>query len=168
VRLAWRTESERGNAGFAIERSDDGTAFTEIGFVPGAGTTTAAREYEYRDRPGATRVWYRLQQCDTDGTRSASPVLMVDVGIVGHPSLAVHPSPARGSVTLTARLAQPGEVSVRLIDMLGRTVRTLVAPRQVDAGVHGFPTALNGVRPGAYMCELACGSFRTLTPLVVY
>lgn len=168
VHLAWRTEGERTNAGFAIERSGDGTVFTEIGFVPGSGTTTAPREYDFIDRPAAPRVWYRLQQRDTDGTRSYSPVLMVDVGMAGQPSLAVHPSPARGSVTLTARLTQPGEVSVRLIDMLGRTVRTLLAPRWVDAGVHGFPVMLDGVRPGAYVCELAGGGFRTLTTLVVY
>ena len=50
VHLRWRTEGEVNNRGFGVERSTDGQHdWQEIGFVDGAGSSTAAHEYHFID-----------------------------------------------------------------------------------------------------------------------
>ena len=79
--LTWQTAHETNNAGFAVERrpADAPGAWTEVGFVDGAGTTTEPQTaYRFRARQvGYGQHAFRLRQVDFDGTatrrtRSAS------------------------------------------------------------------------------------------------
>ena len=48
----------------------------------------------------------------------------------------VSPNPTRGSATLSYALAAPSEVEITIVNMLGQTVATVVAPRTETAGTH--------------------------------
>ncbi|HKO21939.1 MAG TPA: PKD domain-containing protein [Candidatus Eisenbacteria bacterium] len=54
----------------------------------------------------------------------------------GLASASVSPNPLNPSGTLRFRTEAPGQVSVRLFDLSGRLVRTLLAPRKLEAGDH--------------------------------
>lgn len=76
--LNWSTAYEEDNAVFIVERSDDGSTFTDIGKVDAAGTTTDIQEYNFLDiMANAERSFYRLKQVDEDGTFSYSEVVAV-------------------------------------------------------------------------------------------
>lgn len=78
VRLEWRTTSETNNAGFYIERSANGFHWEDIGFVDGNATTSAVKDYTFRDeQPVAGLNYYRLRQIDFDGTTERSRVVAV-------------------------------------------------------------------------------------------
>jgi hypothetical protein len=78
VRLGWRTTSETDNAGFHIERSTNGFNWEDIGFVDGNATTSAVKDYTFRDKnPVAGVSYYRLRQIDFDGTTEHSRVQAV-------------------------------------------------------------------------------------------
>lgn len=75
VHLCWRTESEVGNIGFAIYRSEakDGK-YKKIAFVDGVGNSAMSSDYQYLDQKvekGKTYFYY-LQDIDVVGNKSKS------------------------------------------------------------------------------------------------
>jgi PKD repeat protein len=78
VDLGWQTASEKNNKGFAVERSEDGFTFHEIGFVAGAGNTSTKQSYRFSDMWAVQdQLYYRLKQVDEDGQSSYSRVQKV-------------------------------------------------------------------------------------------
>ena len=77
VAVKWRTEAESNTNYFAIERSEDGVRFIEIGRKPAAGSSNSPLDYSYTDDvPGLnnTTVFYRITTIDLDGKKSISTV----------------------------------------------------------------------------------------------
>ena len=131
--LRWATASELNNTGFQVERSLDGTRFDVLDFVAGASTSSQARTYAFVDA-GAARLapgqplYYRLQQVDTNGRRTASPVRALTFApgnAEGLLRLALYPNPAATATTLDLTGAPAGAYHVTLVDIAGRTVQTL-------------------------------------------
>ena len=145
ARLHWRTATELGNAGFAVEVSTDGTAFRRRAWVPGRGQ---AATYDFDDDQlptyGAPLVYYRLRQLDFDSTASLSEVRAVTVP-AGSATWQLWPNPTReGRVTVAG--LPPGQ-PVQLLDLTGRLLLTTTTP---PAGplLLELPTPL---RPGLYL-----------------
>ncbi len=163
VLLSWRTESEINNAGFRIERAFFPSAsYEEIGHVSGHGASLSPRDYSHLDANLAPGVRaYRLRQIDSDGTESLSGSVIVHVGI--DPRAALHvaawPNPARSAVTVACSLPGEADVSVRIIDALGRTVDVLRRER-MPAGLHHLSYDASALPRGSYMVavETASGS----------
>lgn len=99
IHLKWTTASELNNEGFFVEKSLDGEAFDEIGFVKGHGTTKEKQQYKfvYNDR---TQGYFRLRQVDFDGTTDYSKLLFLPDSDLSTERLSVYPNPTTGSVTL--------------------------------------------------------------------
>ncbi len=111
VHLEWATATEDQNAYFSVQRSGDNATFQEIDRVLGAGTSQVTMFYSCVDHaplPGTS--YYRLQQVDTDGNSTFSPVVSVlhDPG-----STTVFPNPTMdGSVTILDEEARSASVAV--------------------------------------------------------
>ena len=124
VRLRWQTQSETNNAGFAIEQRRDQGPFREVGFVPGAGTTSEPRDYRYRvDDMVPGSYAFRLRQVDHDGTAAYSETVPVQVHVddgvwVRGPS----PNPVRERARLEVAVESSQRVVVEAFDLLGRRV----------------------------------------------
>ena len=122
VALAWETATEQDNAGFAVERSRDGGAWTEIAFVEGRGDSRASVTYDYTDSAAPAGVnYYRLRQVDYDGTESFSAIASAVVGMVEEAVLEVvgaHPVHRATRLRNTA----PVDVEAALFDATGRRV----------------------------------------------
>ena len=52
IQLHWATASEHNNAGFQIERSENGRDFEKIAFIAGAGTSAEKHNYQLEDKNG--------------------------------------------------------------------------------------------------------------------
>ena len=78
VRLDWSTASEENNAYFTIERSADGTTFSPLSKIKGAGNSTSLVSYHYTDEtPANGTSYYRIRQTDFDGRSTVSEVRMI-------------------------------------------------------------------------------------------
>jgi len=80
ITIDWATAAEINNRLFELERSTNGTDFAKIYETNGQGTTTTKTVYTYVDRDlkiNQNTIYYRLQQIDFDGKRSASKVVVV-------------------------------------------------------------------------------------------
>ena len=149
VALRWATATELNNAGFTVERSLDAHAFQTIGTVAGAGTNAVRHDYTLLDAKlpaGATLIYYRLRQIDQNGDFAYSPVRSVALtpqaaGFVVYPSRV--PTGQVATYRYTGA-AQPGTLTI--LDMLGRTMRTIV----VDGRAQG-EVPLAGLASGSYL-----------------
>jgi hypothetical protein len=86
-------------------------------------------------------------------------------------SLQTSPNPSRGEVAITFRLAQAGEVSVRIFDPAGRSVRTL-ASGMLPAGariIRWDRYTSTGVlaQPGLYFCEVRANACMSVQRIVL-
>ena len=151
VVLRWRTESERDNIGFRIERSHAGDAedwielasFETQPALQGQGNSRSCTEYCYTDRtalPGES-YFYRLS----------------DVGLYGeitiHPPVSVHctapadvrptdfslnqnvPNPFNAGTRIEYSLPQAGPVRLEIFNLMGQRVTSLI-DETVPAGKH--------------------------------
>ncbi|MFN0202178.1 MAG: WD40/YVTN/BNR-like repeat-containing protein [Bacteroidia bacterium] len=79
--LMWETASELNNAGFEIQRSNNGIGFHKVGFVEGNGTTQSLQRYHFMDKNlEAGQHFYRLRQLDIDGLEHFSDMIELTVG----------------------------------------------------------------------------------------
>lgn len=77
-RLFWSTAQEFNNRGFFIERSEDGIAFTGIGYVAASGNNLPGN-YQFMDnKAGSTAWYYRLRQVDRDGMELISKTIFIN------------------------------------------------------------------------------------------
>jgi hypothetical protein len=68
VYVRWATSAEQNSHQFTIERAGQNQAFTAIGTVPAAGSSTTVKTYEWVDEGPLPDVnYYRLTQTDLDG-----------------------------------------------------------------------------------------------------
>lgn len=78
VLLKWQTVTETNSDYMAVEHSEDGRNFTEIGRLAGAGNSLSMIDYELIDeKPGQGINYYRLRQVDFDGATAYSEVVTV-------------------------------------------------------------------------------------------
>jgi uncharacterized protein (DUF1501 family) len=166
IALQWQTASEVNNEGFAVERSTEGTEFTEIGFVKGRGVP-AAYGYEDRDVSTARTYYYRLRQVDTDGTETYSKI--VSATLSGERELTIglpHPNPVREATAIEIYTPMDTDVRYGLYDARGRKV---MSDRQVFIGRR---TDYLRIRPGripsgSYTLRIAAGDRRVARKLIV-
>ena len=80
---------------------------------------------------------------------------------------APHPNPVRtGRAALRLTLAEAADVTVRIVDGRGRTVRTVAdAPRAAGETAVMVPT--DGLAPGLYFVVAEAGALRSVQPLTV-
>ena len=137
VLLNWRTASEVGSQGFEVQRRAGAAAdFETIGVVASTGSATQAARYSFRDDLApATTTYYRLRQLDQQGAVSYSPVVVVGAGPVAVATLLpVRPQPAHDE--LHVQLAgSEAEMTISLLDGLGRVVRQVRARQQTQLEV---------------------------------
>src|SRR5258708_4170366 len=99
--LEWTTDIEVNNQYFDIERSLDGSHYTAIGRVAGAGNSVTPKEYQWRDSLPVKGVnYYRLKQVDLDGKSSYSNIVSVNIGAGPLTQVSVYPNPARDLVNI--------------------------------------------------------------------
>jgi hypothetical protein len=166
VRLEWSTISETNNDRFEIERLEEGggtegtsAAWSVVGTVAGAGTTSEPQSYRFTDTElpyVADRLTYRLRQVDTDGTASLTKEVTVQRNLRTVELLSPFPNPVRQTAIVRYATPRPMEVSLRLYDVLGRVVRTLADGRS-DGRVE-TPTDLSDLSSGVYFLRLEAGN----------
>ena len=159
VTLNWETATEINNSGFQVEKKSDGD-YEAIGFVPGFGTTTEPRSYSFTDAGVQSGYYtYRLKQIDLDGTFEYSDEIQVEVTIPDVFALEQnYPNPFNPSTRIDFSLAVDSKVSLKVFDVLGQEVATLINSDLV-AGSHNVEFSAANINSGVYFYILQTGNY---------
>jgi hypothetical protein len=168
VTVRWTTSQELNNRGFDVERSDDGSTWTKIGFVAGAGTSNAPINYSYLDQNLELRkYYYRLKQIDIDSRTRYSAVVSATLDGKGDFVLGQnYPNPFNGQTTIQFSLPKASQVNITLFDMSGRSVKTLVNGAK-EAGTHAINVTTGSLPKGVYYYKMQAGDFTDVKKLTV-
>jgi len=165
VQLTWKTATEVNNYGFDIERSSGNEGWQKIGFVAGAGNSNTPKNYSFTDTPSeGTSYSYRLKQIDVDGNSKYYDAVTVNLTAPSEAQLLQNnPNPFNPSTTIKFYTPNTSDVTIRIYDMLGREVTTLIN-QKTTAGYHvvywnGKDSRGENVASGVYLYRLTAGSF---------
>jgi hypothetical protein len=154
VILNWSTASELNNQGFEVERKTEGK-FSTIGFVEGYGTTTEVQNYSFADNNvEAGSYYYRLKQIDFNGSYEYSDI--VEVEVLAPDVFALqqnYPNPFNPNTMITYSLAVDSKVTLKVFDVLGQEVVTLINGN-VTAGRQEINFNASSLNSGVYFYQI--------------
>jgi len=185
VNLNWSTSTEVNNYGFEIERSLSSHSsslnghllpaeWEKIGFVAGSGNSNSLKEYSFADdfsnsaiQPFNHSIRYRLKQIDNDGTFVYSKEVEVLNSKPSTYQLSQNfPNPFNPSTVISYQLPVSSQVTLKVFDVLGNEVASLVNLQQ-EAGSYNVTLDASSLASGTYIYRLIAGDFVSTKKLVV-
>ena len=151
--LNWVTASERNAKGFAIERSPDGKAFNDIGFVntkSEAGLRTNGFTYQFTDIAFTGKAFYRLRLVDVDGASQYSNVVFLEKASSKAQPFMAWPVPTRGQLQLSGPAGIKASFTLTTVE--GKVIfKQSGTAEQVKTGFAGFT---NTLPTGSYLLKI--------------
>lgn len=149
--LNWKTSLEISVAFFEVERSRDGAQFEKIGTVAAAGR---ASDYSFADVAPATGTnYYRLRAVDIDGRFRYSHVILLQQSNASVILSEVGPNPFSHSIALTLFANTQQQISLELIDALGKNVSSKTV--KITSGSNRFYwSGLEHLSSGVYLLRI--------------
>jgi glucose/arabinose dehydrogenase len=168
VRLDWFTSTETNNAGFEIERSQDGVNYEVIFFIGGNGTTTHRNVYSYIDEEVTSGIcYYRLKQVDFDGSYEYLKVVAVDLGL---PETFIleqnYPNPFNPKTVINYQVPKNGIITLKVYDVLGNETATLVDEVKI-AGSYSVDFDASQLTSGIYFYKLTAEDFSSVRKMIL-
>ncbi|RYZ38255.1 MAG: T9SS type A sorting domain-containing protein, partial [Sphingobacteriales bacterium] len=144
----WTVAGELSNDHFEIEVSSNGSQFTTIGKIQGAGTTDVEQKYSYVHYNATSPVYfYRIKQVDFDGKYSYSKVVRINKGSTGKNAMTVLNNPVHNELAIAVNASRAGSGMVSVSDAAGkivyrRTVKLSVGNNVLDLGHFNFASGI--------------------------
>jgi len=160
ILLNWTTATETNNAGFSVERKGIEGNWTTLGFVSGHGNSTEINKYIFTDRDVPYgKYTYRLKQTNYDGTYEYSAEINAEVlPVTTYSLMQNYPNPFNPSTNIKYSLPSEEFVTLKVFDILGREVTTLVNQKQ-GIGEHTINFDASRLNSGVYFYSIRAGKF---------
>ena len=140
--------SEINAAYYGIERSGNGTDFTESGRVDASEQTNLSKNYFFSDNKAPAGIlYYRLKMVGKDGDFSYSPIQKIILNCSGNSHVSIYPSPAKGSINIRL-VAGYEKAKIRIFNTLGQQVASN-ATNNLNRYLN-----LKGLASGTYMVQV--------------
>lgn len=165
--VTWGSFQEFESGTYHVERQIGQGPFSEIGTRSGLGATQAPVEYSFTDPDAGLqgRVGYRLRFVDQDGHSEYSPIVSVNLRMIGNFAVQeIYPLPARDVITANLLVNAAGDLSWRLIDAGGKML--INGTMALPGGESQLALDLQSLRPGNYYLQCRMGS-ETVTRKVI-
>ena len=149
--LTWVSGYEAHFSHYELEHSRDAVVFDRIASVDASGSTSSTTDYAYVHlRPGSGGHYYRLRIVDEDGCYTYSDIRYVEWEV--EMAVSILPNPTYGPLTLTYELPDARELTLTVVDALGR--RVMVENLDGAAGANVQELSLEGLAQGVYFVTL--------------
>ena len=150
VQLNWQTGDESNTDVFHIQRSTDGSEFSNIGDVNASGS--GSHNYNFTDvAPLCSQtVYYRLQETDIDGKSIYSNI--VSCSVPGSVEITLYPNPANSQITINGI---GNYSSLKIYNLSGQQLS------YYNLNGESITVPLTSMVAGVYIAELSNGSKTT-------
>lgn len=170
IKLFWTTTQEINNSGFQVERMNVSSNIWEsAGNVQGHGTTNEMQHYAYEDlKLPAAKYKYRLKQTDFNGNFEYFN-LASEVDITKPNSFSIsqnYPNPSNPKSKIDYELPLDGMVTIKVYDLIGREVATLVNETK-QAGYYTSEFDGTNISSGIYFYVIKTASFTGTKKMVL-
>jgi hypothetical protein len=146
--LSWQTTTEKNNAQFQIERSQNGEIFSKIGEVKGRGNSNVEQNYTFTDASPVKGInYYRLRQVDFDGTETISKTVSATFDGKGQNKFKVYPTLTQDLVNI--ELNEEGKTEIAVRDLTGRVILT-----KNTEGVSNITLNMGALSSGLYIMSV--------------
>jgi len=151
IEVTWATASEQNNAGFEVERSEDGgNTYHSIGKVASRGNTSTASYYSFNDEQvvAGIKYYYRIKQTDLDHRVRYSAIVAGILAGSNYFTVQVKPNPVNNVLTLEIQSAKRQPVQVIITDITGKlykkdgVVETATVATRYTYNVAGYPAGM--------------------------
>jgi plastocyanin len=162
VNLSWESAAEDNISSYTVQRSYDGTSFTNAGTVAAAGR---AHQYSFVDpiQGNPSKIYYRLKIAERVGY-SYSSIVLVRPG-EKTTSITASPNPFSNKVQFTINSSSDGNMGYSLIGLDGKQVRSGL--NRVSKGSNTFfINDLQTLQQGIYMLRVQLNDEVTTIKLV--
>jgi len=172
VSLNWASASETGAQSYIVTRSDsrDGV-YRTVYSVAAAGNSSSQHNYSWVDTEVANgqTYYYKLHVRDVNGTHvytldgqqviaSATPNVGSNGGVPREYGIKNYPNPFNSRTTFTFSIPMADRVTLKVYDLLGREVATVV-DRYMPAANYTMNWSADGLATGVYMYKLTSGRY---------
>lgn len=168
--LNWSTVTETNNSGFEIERKVSGNnIWSKVGFTPGNGNSASPKNYSFIDsKLNSGSYNYRLKQIDFNGNYEYFE-LQNEV-IISVPEKIFlsqnYPNPFNPVTKIDFDIKSDGFVSLKLFDVSGRQVKTLINEFK-NPGYYVIELDASELPSGVYYYRLESGNFTSTKKLIL-
>ena len=164
VSLNWQTANEVNTSHFTIQRSFNGTDFTDIGKVNAKGSNNLTNNYTYSDDIASFKtgtVYYRLQMVDKDGKTVTSKIVTVRIGNGGI-EFSIRPNPAKNFIIITTDAILNGNAVISITDFVGHVVLKQTITTSGEQRIN-----ISALQKGVYIVSIKTTDAVTTKKLVV-
>ncbi|MBK6505305.1 MAG: FG-GAP repeat protein [Ignavibacteria bacterium] len=168
VMLVWSTANEENNSGFEVQRSESDNEFKTLSFVKAKLMPSEITEYSFSDKNLETGSYnYRLKQIDLNGNFEYFELPeAVTIGIPDKFFLEQnYPNPFNPVTKITFGIPEAGNVKLKIFDMSGREVKTLISEFK-EAGYYTVKFDATGLASGAYFYRIETGVIVSVKKMV--
>jgi|WetSurMetagenome_2_1015567.scaffolds.fasta_scaffold01760_5 hypothetical protein len=160
VKLKWVTTLELNNNGFDIERKTIEGDFVKVAYVQGKGTVNTTTSYVFEDKNLQTgKYYYRLKQIDNNGNfkyynLNNSVEILTPIKFILSQNF---PNPFNPSTFISYQLPADSYVILKVYDIRGSEVATLINTKQV-MGYYTVEFNANNFAGGIYFYRMIANS----------
>lgn len=167
VLLSWTTISND-NQPFEIERKSNSENFVSIGSYPGSIVLLEPRRYSFVDYSAKHGIFsYRLKQKNNSGEYEYSNEVQVEInGPLTFRLEQNYPNPFNPITTLEFSVPQISFVTLKIFDILGSEVKTLVNEEKT-AGIYKVNFDASGLASGTYFARIKAGDYSEIKKMVL-
>ena len=148
-------------AGYVIQRSYNGSDFTDISFTAAAGH---AHIYNYNDDAAdknADKLYYRLKMVDIDNSFTYSGIVLLKKSLAGG-NITIMPNPFSKELRFSINSLSTENITYTLLSSDGRQLRKV--EQKLSRGNNVFYiNDLESLQTGVYFLQIQCSDdFRTI------
>ena len=151
--LVWTTAWEQNNDRFIVEKSTDGTQWTEIAVIS---ARNMPADYKFSDTE-AGNAYYRLKQVDKDGTFTYSKILRSNCPVASI-KLIIYPNPVTDYADLVFQSDINFVGNVQVFTAAGQFVKSVQI--QAQRGQNQIRINLPGLTKGTYILRIDEGDLQ--------
>ncbi|MCR6722214.1 MAG: T9SS type A sorting domain-containing protein, partial [Chitinophagaceae bacterium] len=166
TQLNWSTSLEEGPISYFVERSFNGTTFTQIGEVHGYVNNSATNYYQFTEADALTKqAWYRITLNSSNRKRKHSQVISLKPNLPEFEVVNVI-NPFKEQLRFDISLAQNTALTIELYDNSGRLVRR--EKQLAFTGVNSLKLDNTGsLAPGVYTLRITDEAGKGITKRVM-